>query len=239
MSPGVLVVGTDTEVGKTVLCGALVAGLRARGMDAGYLKPLGSEGSQIDGQLINPDALWVARATGLDEPLPQLNPICLRQPLAPLAASRVEGVELSWREIIESTRAAMNRRAFYVVEGVGGLLVPICPGRSFLDLAVELGLPVLVAARPGLGTINHTLLTIDKISRHGLEVLGFCFSGLEPELSPPTARNSALITEYSNAPFLGALPWLDDLKGDDLGRRLAAAAEAGLDLELIAALTKA
>lgn len=230
MSRGLLIIGTDTEVGKTVLSAALVAALRARGLDAGYLKPLGTEGRAVDGTLVNPDALWVARVAGLDDDPRLLNPFCLREPLSPLAAARVEGGGPAWDQVLKRSRSLLGRRDFVVVEGVGGLLVPICDGRSFLDLAAGLGLPVLVAARGGLGTINHTLLTIEALRGRDVALAGFAFCGPEPAQSPDAARNSTLTTEFSGARFLGALPWLEGLDGDGPGPRLARAAEEHLDL---------
>ncbi len=238
MSRGLVVIGTDTEVGKTVLSAVLVAALRARGMDPGYLKPLGTEGREVAGRLVNPDALWVAKAAGLEEPPHLLNPFCLSAPLAPLAAARVEGVELAWEQVLYHTRALAGRHDFCVVEGVGGLLVPVCEGRTFLDLAAELALPVLVAARGSLGTINHSLLTIAALRARGLAVVGFVFCSPEPSQAPEPARNSALIAEFSGARFLGALPWLEGLDRDGLGPVLARAAEKHLDLGPILELAR-
>ena len=241
MSPkGVVVVGTDTDAGKTMVSAALVAGLRQNGVPAGYLKPLASECAPgPEGQPVSPDVKLLDRLVGLKEPLHTLNPVCLRAPLSPLAAAREEGVELSLTASAASCREFLAGQEFGVIEGVGGLLVPIAPGRTFRDLAVELGLPVVVAARPGLGTINHSLLTIEALKRAGLPVVGFIFSHTQPADpgDPSIKENHALIKEYSGAPFLGALPYLgprDQLTGEALSQ----AVREHMDLTPLAAIAR-
>lgn len=218
---GVVVIGTDTDAGKTMVSAALVMGLRDAGVATGYLKPLASDCAVTPEGLLSPDVALVHRLAGLTEPLASLNPVCLRAPLSPLAAAREEGVELVLAASAASCREFLAGQEFGVIEGVGGLLVPIAPGATFLDLAVDLGLPVVVAARPGLGTINHSLLTLEALKGAGLAVLGFVFSHTHPADpgDPSIKDNHALIVEYSGTPFLGALPYLgppDELSGPAL-----------------------
>ncbi|MCF8041824.1 MAG: dethiobiotin synthase [Desulfarculaceae bacterium] len=238
MSPkGVVVVGTDTDAGKTMVSAALVAGLRDAGIPAGYLKPLASECAPGPGGQVSPDVALLHRLVGLKEPLHTLNPVCLRAPLSPLAAAREEGVELSLAASAASCREFMAGQEFGVIEGVGGLLVPIAPGATFRDLAVELSLPVVVAARPGLGTINHTLLTIQALKGAGLAVVGFIFSHTQPADpdDPSIKQNHALIVEYSGTPFMGALPYLGP-RDQITGQALNQAVREHLDLTPIMAV---
>ena len=230
---GIFVTGTDTEVGKTVVSAALVICLRGKGLDASYLKPVGTDGVEIDGRLANPDALWIGRAAGLDDPPALLNPFCLRHPLSPLAAGRLEGVTLSLEEIAAAVQEALARHRFTVVEGVGGLLVPLAEGVTVLDMMAALGLPSLVVGRPGLGTINHTLLTIEAIKARGLEVAGFCFSGAEEhgETDAGLAQNASIVIEFSQTPFWGSLPAVDKSAGGELDSA-ALAQQAGRSLDL-------
>lgn len=235
---GLVVIGTDTDAGKTIISAALVRGLRDAGIPAGYLKPLASECTPgPEGLPVSPDVFLLDRLVGLREPLHTLNPVCLRAPLSPLAAARQEEVELSLAASLASCREFLAGQEFGVIEGVGGLLVPIAAGSTFLDLAMELALPVVVAARPGLGTINHTLLTIVALKRAGLGVVGFVFSFTQPAdpEDPSIKENHALIVEYSGTPFLGALPYLgprDQLSGEALGQ----AVREHLDLAPLLAL---
>ena len=241
MSQGIFLTGTDTEVGKTVVSAALLVALRARGLDAGYIKPVGTDGLAEAGRLVSPDLAFVRQVSGLEIPAALGSPLCLRNPLSPLAAARLEGVELRLEEILGSIRAGLAQHRFTVVEGVGGIMGPLTERHLVLDLMADLGLPVVVAARPGLGTINHTLLTIGAARARGLAVAGFIFSGPDPSLppDPAIAQNSRLITEFSGAPFLGSLAWLPrDAEGGIDGGQLLAAAQA-LDLEPLLALAGA
>ncbi|MCB2187024.1 MAG: dethiobiotin synthase [Deltaproteobacteria bacterium] len=240
MARGVFVTGTDTEVGKTVVSAALVLALRDEGVDAGYLKPVASGGVELGGRLISPDALTVARLTGLPDPLDQLSPYCLKHPLAPLVAGRLEGWKTPISQVLKVTHQAMTSHDFTVVEGVGGVMVPVTSRHILLDLIVDLGFPVIIVGRPGLGTINLTLLTIHAVRDRGVKVLGFIFSGPDPNLpeDPAITHNPGIITEFSGIPYLGNLPWRtqageEELSGPDLSR----AAREHLDLAPLLDLT--
>jgi dethiobiotin synthetase len=208
---GVFVAGTDTEVGKTFVSAALVAGLRDQGLDVGYSKPVSTDGIEQGGRLVSPDAFWVAQASGLDDPPLSMNPFCLAHALSPLAAARLENVDLNWDQLVFHVRAGLQGHDAYVCEGVGGVMVPLLSGLTTLNLMAELEMPVVIAARPGLGTINHTLLTMQAVRKRGLEVLGFIFFGQEEnqERAEAGVLNSQLISEFSDAAFLGALPWVE------------------------------
>lgn len=238
-APGIFVTGTDTDVGKTVVCAALVLALAQRGVDVGYLKPVASGGVEVDGRLVSPDLLAVQQLCALHDPWERMNPICLRQPLCPLVAGRLEGVHLSVSGVRAELRHTLELHRFTVVEGVGGVMVPLTSRLILLDLMVDLELPVLVVARPGLGTINHTLLTIGAVRDRGLKVVGFLFSGPDPSLPPDSAipHNAELITDFCGVPYLGTLPWQDkDHLGQMDPKELLAQAQAHLDLEPLLAL---
>lgn len=207
---GVFVCGTDTDVGKTVVSAVLVAGLRAAGAPAGYLKPLASGAVPVPGGPASPDAVFLVRAAGLDEPPQDLAAVCLGPALAPLPAARAEGVVIDPDDLARRVREHLASHPFTVVEGVGGLMVPIAETALLPEFMAALGLPVLVVGRPGLGTINHTLLTIEALRARGMAVLGFVFSGPPPDApdDPSAADNPALVSQFSGAPYLGRLPWL-------------------------------
>ncbi|HXD63028.1 MAG TPA: dethiobiotin synthase [Solirubrobacteraceae bacterium] len=168
---GCFVTGTDTGVGKTVVAAAIVARLRGLGADVRAVKPL------ITGLEDPPDPDWppdhelLARAAGCapdDVILAGFGP-----PVSPHLAIELAGVApptLQW--LADGVRALARPEAITVVEGVGGLLVPLGPDADVRDLACALGLPLVIAARPGLGTINHTLLTLEAARSAGLSVAG-------------------------------------------------------------------
>ncbi|MEA2360283.1 MAG: dethiobiotin synthetase [Solirubrobacteraceae bacterium] len=162
---GVFVTGTDTGVGKTVLAAALAAALRAAGVDVAAFKPAvtGLEepepGRPADHELL-------AAAAG--RPPDEVAPYRFGPPVSPHLAAELAGTALDPAALVAAARAL--RADVVVAEGVGGLLVPLTLGFTVRDLAVELGWPVVVAARPGLGTISHSLLTVEAARAAGLDV---------------------------------------------------------------------
>lgn len=164
---GCFVTGTDTGAGKTMLAAAIAAALHAGGERVAAYKPV------VTG-LDEPDELWpadhvlLAAVTGA-----QPQEVCATTfgpAVSPHLAAELAGVELSLDALVAAARAAAQRADVVVVEGVGGLLVPFDATHCVRDLAVALGLSVIVAARPGLGTINHSLLTVESARSAGLDV---------------------------------------------------------------------
>ena len=174
------VTGTDTGVGKSYVSALLVAGL-----EAAYWKPVQSGADA--------DADWVRRVAGLpaERVLPET--YRLRAPLSPHEAARREGVQ------IEMSRFVLPKRKRLIVEGAGGVMVPLDDRHLMVDLMVDLGLPVLVVARSELGTINHTLLTLDQLRRRGCPLWGVVVNG------PPNSANCQAIAHYGEVPVLAAI----------------------------------
>jgi dethiobiotin synthetase len=162
---GVFVTGTDTGVGKTVLAAALAAALRADGVDVAAFKPAvtGTDEPE-DGRPADHDLL--AAAAG--RPAEEVTPHRFGPAVSPHLAAELAGTALDPAALVAAARAL--RAEVVVAEGVGGLLVPLTLGYTIRDLAVDLGWPVVVAARPGLGTINHSLLTVESARAAGLDV---------------------------------------------------------------------
>ncbi len=220
---GIFIAGTGTEVGKTVVSAALVSWLQTRSITATYLKPVSTDGKMVDGQLVSPDAIWVKDTCGLHVSVHDLNPICFFYPLSPLASARMEKRTVSRKEIIEGTKGALKAGSTSVCEGVGGIMVPLSDAYTSLDFMMELALPVLLVAKPELGTINHTLLSLQAMTERGLNVLGFVFSGIQtgPASQVPSAKNSRLIEEFSGYSFLGELPFLESMDSSSLARAVS------------------
>ena len=197
------ITGTDTGVGKTVATAAIGWTLAASGRRVAVLKAV-QTGVAAD----EPgDAEFVLAALNSAQSPATACPYRLRAPTAPLVAARAEGVEIDL-DCIRETFAAL--RASYdevLVEGAGGLLVPLLDGLNMADLAATLGLPIVIVARPGLGTINHTLLTIEAARARGLAVLGIVLSGWPPSPDLATRTNPALICALGQVPLLGVLPY--------------------------------
>lgn len=211
---GIFITGTDTGVGKTLVAAGLVRALRARGLDAGAMKPVASGGRRTPQGLISEDAELLQKAGGLSDPLEIINPLCLELPLAPSVAAELSGVEIHLGKIREAYETLRRQHRFLVVEGVGGLLVPIRGEYLVADLAREMGLPLVIVSRPGLGTINHTLLTIAAARSHGLEIRGFIINGFREEEAGLAERTSpAQIEKLGQVPLLGVLPFDPEVDG--------------------------
>jgi len=191
---GVFVTGTDTGVGKTVVAASIVTTLRARGEPVRAFKPVVTGTDEPDPDWPADHAL-LAAAAGMR---PQdVTPVTFGPAVSPHLAAELAGARVEPAELVAHARALGEP---LVAEGVGGLLVPLTTGYSVRDLAVDLGLPVVVAARPGLGTISHTLLTIEAARAAGLTVR--CVV-LTPWPAQPTAMersNRATIQQLGNVP---------------------------------------
>jgi len=167
---GLFVTGTDTGVGKTVLSAALLASMAADGERVRAHKPVVTGLAEVQDAGHGrwpPDHELLALAAGMTPE--QVSPLRFGPALSPHLAARLQGTEVQPQTLLDSARAAAGADTL-IVEGVGGLLVPLCDGYTVRDLALALALPLLVAARPGLGTINHTLLTLQSARAARLDV---------------------------------------------------------------------
>lgn len=204
---GLFVTATDTGVGKTEVACALVALARAAGVDAVGMKPAQSGVTAEEPS----DAERLREASGGVEPLEALCPYSFAPPLAPAVAARVEGRAVSFEGVLAAARALAARHQAVVVEGAGGLLVPLTERETFADLAVALGLPVLVVARAGLGTVNHTALTLEALRARGLAVAGVVLNRTAPHDDPSVPHNAAEIARVTHREVLATLPWEPDI----------------------------
>ena len=220
------VTGTDTGVGKTTISCALLAAARARGLTVDAVKPVETGcASDERGRLRAADAIALASAAGYGEPRALET---FAAPLAPSVAAELEGRSVDLAVIDAGIQAVRSRKLdFLLVEGAGGLLVPLTDELDMAGLALRLCLPLLVVARDSLGTINHTLLTLEVARHRGLAVAGVILSASVPGTSPADAeRNAREISRRGAARVLGVLPHQADLAPGALAR----AAEAHLDL---------
>ncbi|RMH06532.1 MAG: dethiobiotin synthase [Aquificota bacterium] len=166
------ITATDTGVGKTFISYNLAYALREKGVKVGYLKPVetGVENLPEDGSLL-------ASVTG--QPIEEVVPVRYRLPLAPYAGILEEGKDFDLGELKGHYERLLGRYEFLLVEGAGGIAVPIKRDYNYADLAKDWGLRVLVVARAGLGTINHTFLTCYYLRSRGLQVVGIVMNGFE------------------------------------------------------------
>lgn len=181
---GVFITGTDTEVGKTVISGACAILLRARGVRVGVFKPIAT-GCRRDMRigLVSSDAEFLSRCAETTYDLATLTPCCYATPAAPLVAVRREARPIDYDAISRAYRYVVQNSDFVIVEGIGGLLVPVTRKVMVADLARSFGLPTVIVGRALLGTINHTLLTLEAARARGLEVAGVVLNNYDPGIA--------------------------------------------------------
>ena len=224
MKRALAVVVTDTGVGKTVVTAALLVALRRRGLAAVPWKPWGSGGVRHGMGWISPDAVWWKRVLGLPHPLAVLNPVCHRLPLAPAVAARLTGRAGAAvpRPALRAAWAGLGlERTPALVEGVGGVLVPVDGNRTVADFLRAFRLPALVVAHAGLGTLNHTLLTLEALARRRITVIGVLLNGGRPG-DPAVRSNPGALRRLARVPVWGPVPRLRGVRGRAGLARLAA-----------------
>ncbi len=225
---GLFITGTDTGVGKTWVTAHLAAALRRRGLNLGVWKPVQSGCNYGDPEA---DSYILKTVSGVDDPEEVICPQCFAAPLAPLVAARLEGKKINLDELISPSRLLFAKYEALLVEGAGGLAVPVTDDELMVHLAARLGFPLLIIARPGLGTINHTLLTVAYARQHGLNVSGVILNGYErlpervdsweelkqtPALTDSFSTNPLCLEQFGGVPVLGCIPKAGNGGGEEL-----------------------
>jgi len=204
MSHGLFITGTDTDVGKTTVAAALMHRFRQTGQ-LRYWKPVqtGIEGSD--------DTQMVAKLGNCSGPEVHTSGVRLARPLAPYLAAELSGTRVTISELVKLAPQRNNSKR-WIAEGAGGVLVPINESEYMTDLMAALGLPVLIVARSSLGTINHTLLSIQSLRHRKLEIAGVVMVGHK------NAENRKAIEKYGTIPVIDEMPWFPTLTPETLGR---------------------
>ncbi|HXQ22511.1 MAG TPA: dethiobiotin synthase [Candidatus Acidoferrales bacterium] len=234
----IFVTGTDTGVGKTTVACGLAAALRSRGLAVGVFKPAETGcPSKADGSLEPEDARRLQFFAGSRLDVPGICPYALPEPLAPSVAAQRAGVRIDLQVLEQAYRAIAAEHDITLIEGAGGLLVPITASATYADLAARLDVPVLVVVGSRLGAINHALLTLRHAQAIGLRTLGYVinFLGAQPDAAAETNVN--VLTDWVGPP-LGIVPYLGDVSPTESTRRRLAdvfSAQLRLDDLLIAA----
>ena len=209
---GLFITGTDTGVGKSIVSAVLARLLHGHGLNVGVMKPVTSGCSEKSGRLISDDAELLAWSAGLHGVDADIAPYMLREAIAPSEAASREGTLIDFRVIGEAFARLADRHDFVIVEGAGGLMVPITGESLIAGLVNYLDLPLLVVARPSLGTVNHTLLTCFAARQFGITLRGVIVNNY-PE-HPDIAEENAprLIGTLARTPFVNIFPHME---GDD------------------------
>jgi dethiobiotin synthetase len=245
MSRGFFITGTDTGVGKTIITAALIRAISLLGIRVCGMKPIetgcgksgfrghlpGAEEFRAKERVLIPsDGIFLKEIAQMDDPIDLVTPVRFESPLAPLPASEIENIPVDIEKIKSAYVQLSKKYEAVMVEGIGGLFVPIKRDCFVLDLAKDFGLPVIVVSRPGLGTINHTMLTVNCATKEGLTVAGIIINFSQPsDGSRAEETNPAVLRQISNIPILGIFPYLEKIESSSIEK----AAVKSLDIEKI------
>ncbi len=205
---GIFITATDTDVGKTVATAVLGILLQNKDLKVGVMKPI---------QCAGEDASFLKGTLGLSDSLREINPYFFFKAVSPHAALADQKKSIDPRKIIQTARKLQLSYDMLLIEGAGGLLVPLSKDYLIADLIRAMNLPVVIVSRLGLGTINHTLLTIEQARYYGLDVLGVLFNEKEKiKKGIPEKTNPAAIKKFGKVNILGTIPYLKDFKKETI-----------------------
>ncbi len=240
-----LVTGTDTGVGKTLVTAAIAAALGARGVRVSVAKPVETGCPLVAGVRYPEDAATLVAAAATPDPLAIVCPYRFADPLAPMLAAARAATTIDVDALVRALATRAARTDICLIEGAGGVLVPLTSTTTYADLANALDAPVLLVVGSRLGAINHALLSLEALATRGLRVLGYVLNRLAPDGDPAVETNAALLRSLTAARCLGELPHVADAVdtlralrggGPDVTTaraRLAALARAHLDLDAL------
>lgn len=197
MRKGIFVTATDTGAGKTYVACAIARALKAGGVNLGVFKPLASGDRK--------DVVKLIKAAGVADTLSAVNPLFFKHPLAPYVSAKLSGKKVNLNIVKRAFLKLKRKYGFIIVEGAGGALVPVKKDYFVIDMIKELRLPALVVAKPYLGTINHTLLTVAALKRKGIKVAGVIISGGRGK-TPAERTNPEIIRELTGLPVAVIAP---------------------------------
>ncbi|HMB96432.1 MAG TPA: dethiobiotin synthase [Tepidisphaeraceae bacterium] len=222
--PGLFVTGTDTDVGKTVIAGAIANWFSRRNVRTAVCKFAATGCVHRREGLVSEDAEFLAVSANSKHPLDLIAPQRWVEPLAPAIAAQRANQPIDWFVIDNSIRLMSQDSDVMIVEGVGGIMVPLDEKNTVLDVAIALKIPTIIVARAGLGTINHTLLTISALRAANVEVAGVVMNRYHAE-SPDAAEetNPRAIQHWGKTPLLCIVPDEPLIKNGKIPAGIAAA----------------
>ena len=207
---GVFITGTDTGVGKTIVTATVATALTQQGVNAGVMKPIVTGLAESKAGLSDPD--WLISKTGVGDSPALISPYRFQIAASPLVAAAPTGVPIDIEHIIRAFQALSDQHDCILVEGIGGVMVPLTTDLFVVDLMKHMNLPVLVVARSGLGSINHTLLTLDCLRSRGVRILGLVFNAAaRPPADADLSETIPTILRLSGVRSFGELPYCEGL----------------------------
>jgi dethiobiotin synthetase len=226
MKSGYFITGTDTGVGKTIVSAAILRTFIKKGLKVGAMKPIETGCLNKDGVLLPSDGMFLRDMAEMNDSLDIVTPVKFETPVSPLVASRLEDMEIDLERVFKAFENLKKKYDYLIVEGVGGLMVPILKEQKkkaekvylVRDLIKNMELEVIIVTRPTLGTINHTLLTVEALKSKKIPIKGFIINystTVKNDISEKT--NPDILNELLDITFLGILPYLNELTKDKIG----------------------
>jgi len=226
MKSGYFITGTDTGVGKTIVSAAILRTFIKKGLKVGAMKPIETGCLNKDGVLLPSDGIFLRDMAEMNDSLDIVTPVKFETPVSPLVASRLEDMEIDLERVFKAFENLKKKYDYLIVEGLGGLMVPILKEQKkkaekvylVRDLIKNMELEVIIVTRPTLGTINHTLLTVEALKSKKIPIKGFIINystKVKNDISEKT--NPDILNELLDINFLGILPYLNELTKDKIG----------------------
>src|SRR3989338_4855811 len=205
---GIFITGTDTGVGKTFIATGIASALKRQGINVGVMKPAHTGCKVKNGLLIPSDSITLARAAAVNDPINLITPYIFKEPVAPYAATKENNKRINPSRIIKSFEKLCERHDYMVVEGIGGVLVPITRDFYVADLIKRFNIPALIVTRPGLGTINHTMLTINCLMEREIPIKGIVINYSKKEKTFLAIKCAPdIIESLSQIPVIGLISY--------------------------------
>jgi dethiobiotin synthetase len=213
---GFFITGTDTEIGKTLTTGLIVKYFLEEGIDVFPYKPVQSGAIRKNDRLVAPDMESYERITKCTFG-EEVNTYVLETPSSPHLAASIDGVSIELKPILEQVKKLRNAHELLLVEGAGGLIVPLNEEATILDLIDQVSLPVILVARAGLGTINHTVLSVMALKQRNIQIAGIVLNQTSPdEMLEIEKDNKRMIERLTEVPIIGMLPFMTQDTMDEL-----------------------
>jgi len=205
---GIFLTGTDTDIGKTTIATSMASLLRKKGVDVGVMKPFATGDRVYSSKYKSKDSALLARAAQVKDPDEEINPFFYSIPTAPFTAAKMQSEkEPIVEDAVRIYRQLAAKHDFMIVEGIGGIMVPLTKKQCVAHFAKLLDLPIMIVAGCKLGTINHTLLTVKVCDDFGLNVLGIIINGLPVKASLLKRQTIETISELSKLRILSVIPF--------------------------------
>jgi dethiobiotin synthetase len=216
----VFITGTDTEIGKTTIASGLAWLLRKNGIKVGVMKPFATSSDVYSNSYRSHDTASLAKAADIKEPDHRLNPVFIQLPASPLMAAEILHKTVDMKMVTKEFGILKKKYDFTVVEGIGGVMVPITKKVSLLDVMKRMKLPTIIVSSPKLGSINHTILTINACKANKIPILGIIFNQMPMDPSIVESMTPNYIERLTDTNTICVIPFMDDCNFKEIGTYL-------------------